>query len=306
MTCDVCANDCFEEISHLDRLGKPLRTVICRCCGLVSHMPIPSERDIAAYYAERYRQEYHGEQIPSARRVMRAWKNAERIHRQLRPYLRPGMDVFEIGAGIGCTVKVFEMNGFDARGIEPGQGFSRFSREKLRAKIDNANLFDLQPGPEHDLILLIHVIEHFISPTKALDQIHAMLKPGGRLYVECPNLAAPFATFPRLFHYAHIYNFTPQTLIALAEKCGFGVEKVFSRQTDPDIQILFTFQEPRTPHIDPHQADRIKMAIHRYNLLTYHLRWSYLRARMRKLSGYLAEAMFSERYVKELLQRCQQ
>ncbi len=306
MSCDLCGGIQFDVISQRDRLGKPLETVICQRCGLVSHRPIPSEKEIAQYYAEHYRQEYHGEQNPSARRVMRAWKNAERIYNQIEPNLRQGLDVFEVGAGIGCTVRLFELNGFDASGIEPGQSFNYFSREKIRAKVKNVNLFDLQPGAGHDIVLLIHVIEHFTSPTAALARIYALLKPEGRLYIECPNLAAPFSTFPRLFHFAHIYNFTPQSLIAMAEKCGFGVEKVFSDENNSNIQILFARQKPGEPSLEQGIAARTKAAVQRYNVLSYHLRWNYLQARLYKLACYFAEAVISKSYVKRLLQRCGQ
>lgn len=304
MSCDLCGGVRFDAISQLDRLGQPLETVICQRCALVSHRPIPSEKEIARYYTERYRQEYHGEQDPSARRVMRAWKNAERIFNQLEPNLRPGMDVFEVGAGIGCTVRLFELNGFDASGIEPGQSFNHFSREKIRAKVKNMNLFDLEPEAGHDIVLLIHVIEHFTSPSNALAHVHALLKPEGRLYIECPNLAAPFSTFPRMFHFAHIYNFTPQSLIAMAEKCGFGVEKVFSDENDPNIQILFASQKPGKPSIEQGVADKTRVAMQRYNILSYHLRWNYLQARFCKLYSYFSEAIFSQSYMKRLLQRC--
>ncbi len=305
MICDLCGGSCFKEISQHDRMGQPLLTGLCEQCGLVCHMPVPSEQEIADYYALRYRQEYHGEETPSAKRVLRAWRNGERIYRQMESYLQPGMKVFEVGAGIGCTVKQFEINGFLARGIEPGCGFSRFARECLHANIENTNLFKLHGIPENDLVLLIHVIEHFISPSRALHHIHTILKPRGRLYVECPNLAAPFATFQRLFHFAHVYNFTPKTLIAMAEKCGFGLEKAFSNKTDPNIQMLFVCQRPGKPAFDQGQSGKTMAAIRRYNVLTYHLRREYLLARINKIASYVSEALFARLYVKRLLKRFQ-
>lgn len=302
MRCDLCGGSAFEEISDRDRHGRPLRTGICLGCGLVSHMPVPGEAEMAEYYATRYRRDYHGESTPSPRRIMRAWKNGERIHARLAPYLKPGARIFEVGAGIGCTVKVFGQNGFDAAGIEPNRDFNRFTRERLKADVANVNLFDLPPAADRDAVLLIHVIEHFTSPSRALRHIHAMLGDNGLLYVECPNLAAPFATFGRLFHYAHIYNFIPATLALLAARCGFALERQCMDANDPDIQMLFRCATPVNTAPDPGHADEVKRAIRRYNWLTYNLRPSYLSRRGRKLASYAHEYIAAPGFVRRLLQ----
>jgi len=299
--CDLCGGSNFTAISNSDRHGKPLTTGICEECGLVSHMPLPSEEEIAAYYANDYRRDYHGERTPSPRRIMRAWNNGQRIVGQIEAQLPQGADVFEIGAGIGCTVKSFETHGFKAGGIEPNRDFNSYTHKVLHADVANCNLYDLEGTQSHNAVLLIHVIEHFTSPTTALMHIREQLKDEGLLYIECPNLAAPFATFGRLFHFAHIYNFTPATLIALAKKCGFTVVENFADDSDPDIQILFKKAEiPATFTADKGEAARVKEAIYRYNALTYHLRGDYLGRRLRKLASYGREYLTAGSFVRDL------
>ncbi|MDX8402107.1 MAG: class I SAM-dependent methyltransferase [Mariprofundaceae bacterium] len=305
MRCDLCGGQSFETLSERDRHGRPLRTVICEGCGLVMHSPVPDEDALARYYAEHYRMDYHGERTPSPRRVMRAWKNGERIFGRLQPMLKGGERVLEIGAGLGCTVKVFDMHGFDASGIEPNRDFNAWSREKLKARVENTNLYDLPAEARADLILLIHVIEHFSSPRRALTHIHGLLADGGRLYLECPNLTGPFATFGRMFHFAHVYNFTPQTLATLARECGFIVERAFNGPDDPDIEILL---RKATPEPDAHRrlsghAEEVKARLRRFSWLRYHLRGDYWKRRMRKLAGYLREYLTARRFVRRLLDR---
>ena len=281
--CDLCGGSSFEEIGKLDRHGKALHTGICLDCGLVAHMPVPSEEEVSAYYAEQYRRDYHGESIPSSRRIMRAWRNGDRILKQLYSRLDKKAKVFEIGAGIGCTVKSFELQGFDASGIEPNKDFNAFTREQLHASVENRNLYDLPAEPTFDVVLLIHVIEHFSSPSRALNHIHELINEDGYFYVECPNLAAPFATYDRLFHYAHIYNFTPATLIALAKKCGFELVSQFTDESHPDIHMLFRRVEENSLEISSTEAADTKSAIHRYNVITYHLRPTYIIRRINKV-----------------------
>ena len=302
--CDLCGGTDFSIVSATDRHREALQTGLCRDCGLVMHLPVPSEAEVADYYATRYRREYHGEQVPSVRRVMRAWKNGERIYSQLAPHLKSDASLFEIGAGIGCTVKAFETHGHEAAGIEPNRDFNSWSREKLDTRIENINLYDLKDAGSPNLILLIHVIEHFSSPSRALTHIHTLLADNGLFYVECPNLTGPFATFDRMFHYAHIYNFTPQTLQTLAEKCGFERVATFSTEDEPDIHMLFrkTKVKPVSASLGRHAVD-VEAALNRHGALSYHLRPAYLKRRMCKLWSYLLEGLVADAFVKRLLAR---
>ena len=271
------------------------------------HVPVPSEAEVTEYYASRYRQDYHGECQPSERRIMRAWKNAQRIHQQLRPSLDGVQTVFEVGAGIGCSVKLFETEGFNASGIEPNHDFNAFTRQNLFADVANGNLFDLAATPRTDLLLLIHVIEHFASPKKAVSHLRSLIHNDGLLYVECPNVTGPFATYNRMFHYAHIYNFSPLTLQAMVEQCGFELVKCFSSDNDPDIHMLFKkVAVPKERTVSPEHARWVRERIKQYNVVSYHARPSYLSKRVKKVSSYLMEYMQAKDFVSALLSRLSQ
>jgi len=303
--CDLCGQNRWRVISRLDRHGEALDTGLCLHCGLVAHLPLPDEERIAHYYAEAYRSDYHGEVEPAARRVMRAWNNGQRICTMLAPFLPEKGSVFEVGAGLGCTVKAFQHRGFVAGGIEPNHDFNRYSRQQLRADVANRNLYDLIDPPTHDLLLLVHVIEHFRSPRSALMQLRNLLDDGGLLYVECPNLAAPFATFDRLFHFAHIYNFTPETLQSLAASCGFELVEQLHDGAHPDIALLLRKGAvPTQVEVDAQASDRVMESLHRYSALGYHLRADYLQRRVTKLAAYGRERLCARGFVQNLLRRC--
>lgn len=303
-TCDLCGCQRFERISQLDRHGAALDTGVCVQCGLVAHLEMPSDAQLARFYAQEYRQQYHGESSPSARRLVRAWANGQRIYRQLAGCVRPGDRVFEVGAGIGCTVKVFEQAGCRSTGVEPHEGFREFSRLELHADVVDGDLSSLPSLPPQDLVLLVHVIEHLKSPTAALRCIHELLKPGGRLYVECPNLAAPFARRSQLFHLAHLHNFTPATLSMLAEKCGYIVERRYSTHDDPNLQMLLKRTDTAQLVVETESYRQTVDSLTRYNALTYHLRLGYLAPRVKKLLAYAGEHLFAYRRAQEILSSC--
>jgi SAM-dependent methyltransferase len=302
--CDLCDGSQFQTVATRDRRGAPLETVVCTTCGLVSHRRIPSDDELADYYAHRYRHDYHGEHVPSDRRVLRAWNNGQRLFHQLWPHVQPTDCILEVGAGIGANVKAFELAGYDACGVDPGIGFARFAQQRLRANVRCAGLWDLPPTPRYDLVLLVHVIEHFSSPRRSLEGVHRLLRPGGRLYVECPNLAAPFARRAKLFHFAHIHNFTPITLAMMAQRCGFQVERQFGHRDDPNLQFLLTRVDVARLVIEPRSFAETLAALGRYNNLTYHLRWNYLWPRVRKLAAYAAEYVTATRRIRRIAELC--
>ncbi len=301
--CPLCSSGQRDLLSQRDRHGEPLDTAICTQCGLVTHASIPTADELTEYYASQYRMDYHHESAPSPRRVMRAWRQGTRLLNLLSGELKPGATVLEIGAGIGCTVKAFEIAGYRARGIEPGADFQAYSHDKLHAPVERATLEELPTEPTADLILLVHVIEHLRDPLWALKTIASMLNEDGLLYVECPNLGAPFARPRRLFHRAHIFNFTGSTLEAFARKAGLEIVQRFGSDDDPNLAYLFRRGEP-TESIDRANYENTLAALGRYNIVTYHLRLRYLSVRVNKLSWRLLEHTLARLVVARLLRRC--
>jgi 2-polyprenyl-3-methyl-5-hydroxy-6-metoxy-1,4-benzoquinol methylase len=249
--CDLCQEYNFEPIGARDRRGKSLRTVVCRTCGLVRHWRVPSESELLEFYGHHYRQTYHGEETPSPRRVLRAWNKAAQIHSSLVPWLASGQSMFDIGAGMGCTVKYFERKGLSASGIEPHSGFQHFATNRLRAPVTRNELFTLHYGTRYDCVLLVHVIEHFRSARRALLEIHKLLTPNGKLYVECPDFGRNFRRYNHMFHYAHIHNFTRTTLSALAQACGYQIVSWLEPDDEPNLCVVLS---PTAKTVNPYYA----------------------------------------------------
>lgn len=302
--CELCACRRFETLAERDRRGDALETVACWRCGLVSHARIPTDDELAHYYEEEYRQDYNGEETPSPRRVVREWDRGRQRFQQLQPFVAPGERVFEIGAGIGCNLKHFELAGFDASGIEPGLGFGQFSREQLHAHVRPGFWRDVPAAPAYDIVLLIHVLEHLNSPSQALRHIRQLLRPGGRLFIEVPNLAAPHAAPNKLFHYAHIYNYTPWSLAMLARASGFEVTRVFSHERDRNLALLLTRAHEFTLQVDPDSYVKTLRAVTRHNTWTYHLRPSYVWERCRDVGRSLLERVTASARLRDILQQC--
>ncbi len=302
--CVLCNCQRFKIIAERDRRGDALETVVCCQCGLVSHARLPSDDELVQYYEQEYRSDYNGEDTPSKRRVVREWNRGRQTFLQLQPFVTPGDRIFEIGAGIGCNLKHFELAGFDASGIEPGTGFGRYSRETLRARVTHGFWSDVAAQPAFDVVLLIHVLEHLNSPLQALRHIRRMLRPKGRLFVEVPNLAAPHAAPGRMFHYAHVYNYTPWTLAMLATAAGFNVGQVMTGERDRNLAMLLSRAADCRLELNPESYRNTVRAVTRYNAWNYHFRPNSLWERYVTIRHSLADRFFASQRLPPILKQC--
>ena len=302
--CTLCDESDFETLASKDRLGQPLETVVCRYCGMVSHAELPSEEALSRYYSDRYRNDYNGESTPSAYRVVREWRRASTLVRHVGPFMPRGGSVFEVGSGIGCAVKQFELAGFRSAGIEPGRDFQRFSRGQLQANVELGLLEDVPRCSSHDLVLLVHVLEHVRHPKQALEHIHAMLRPNGMLYIEVPNFGLPHAAPGRIFHFAHIYNFTQFTLTAMAGAVGFEPIDVQTTPRNKELRILFRATNEKRLDVDTRGYGAAVGAIADDSTCNYYLKRNYLTQRVRDVARKLKGRIASRRKLREILEQC--
>ena len=177
--CDLCSESRFEPIARHDRHGVPLDTVVCRRAAWCSMHTCPASRSWPRSTRHEYRRQYKGEVSPSSRRHHAGLAQRGADPQSIDPYLTSGEKVLEVGSGIGCTVQVFDLAGYDAQGIEPNEGFCDYGQTKLHAHVRTGYLSDLPAEPRFDVVLLVHVIEHLASPRQALEQIDQMLRPAG-------------------------------------------------------------------------------------------------------------------------------
>lgn len=220
--CRLCGGQEHSIISHRDRYFHPLRTVCCSNCGLVFTNPMPTEDEVTAYYKQDYRRHYSGTEKPDSRYIQRAREGCSKRFEQLKSSFPERGLIVDVGAAGGEFLNCARQDGYQTFGIEPSEDYADHARASYGLRIHTGGWEDapIEPGTV-DVVTIHHVLEHLREPLEAVRRFHQWLKPDGILYISVPNVHRPDRTPMSRFHFAHIHNFTPKTLIMLGLRAGF-------------------------------------------------------------------------------------
>ncbi|MEK7072978.1 MAG: class I SAM-dependent methyltransferase [Patescibacteria group bacterium] len=218
--CAICGSADEQVVDVHVSGGHSIRDVQCLRCGHVYLSPRESAEAYDAYYRQqgfsKNCNNVSGEDDPSAL-ARSAEKKTQRIYRFLEPELRPGLRVLEIGCGYGnLLARIRESVGGDVTGIEPDPIGPVVARSVFHLEIASQTLEQFLVGwngKPFDLILMHHVLEHFLDIDVVGDALEMLLAPGGRVYLGLPNVTA--MTFPKrfFFRFPHVSNFTPYSFL---------------------------------------------------------------------------------------------
>jgi SAM-dependent methyltransferase len=166
-----------------------------------------------------------------------------------------GGDVLELAAGSGRVASTLLAGGLGCSSYTLSE-FSEARLEGLRREIRDPRArvaaLDAEDLPEsesgrYDAVLMVALIEHLVDPLRAMQGVRRLLRPGGFVYVDTPNVAKwtrrlklLFGRFPAtasrdegLLTYAgaptdlhdegHLHYFTYRSLgRMLTQRCGFS------------------------------------------------------------------------------------
>jgi SAM-dependent methyltransferase len=130
------------------------------------------------------------------------------------------LSIADIGCSFGVTLLALQQRGYtELYAMDPDHAAIRYLTQK---GISGRTGFATDAFPElenkFDVILLRHVLEHLYAPRKAIENVSKWLKPGGRLYIELPDLSRfqEAGAFPGFFfEYEHINHFSLPSLLNL-------------------------------------------------------------------------------------------
>ena len=137
-----------------------------------------------------------------------------------------GQTLLDIGCGNGDFLATARDAGWEVMGLEPDPAAAAVAADHgLDVRVGSLDQFN-ELSSCFDAITLNHVIEHMHWPVDVMASVHRLLRPGGTLYIETPNIdsagASKFGIHWRgLECPRHLVLFTPDSLRQMLSHRGF-------------------------------------------------------------------------------------
>ena len=264
--CLVCGGDSQRALEVSDtRFGIEGTYAIRRCatCGLEQTFPPTEEAELNRLYEKHYNfQTIKRKRYDDLRNrffssnLYRLWLW---IDGDVSFHRRKGAGrLLDIGCNDGRSLKRYADNGLQPEGLEINPLAAGTAR-KTGFTVHNVRIEDFAPAYLYDVAVLSNVLEHSLDPTRLLLHVRRILKPGGEVWLSCPNsrswLRRVFGAKWINWHVPfHIVHFSPKSLARLLSDTSFFIlenkqatpalwaassviSALFSRAAQPTVQL---------------------------------------------------------------------
>jgi len=232
--CEVCGHDERAIVATNTDLFLGGKTEFsmheCLNCGVIYQHPRPTFSKMVEFYPSdyvAYTPSLHTES--NLARFFRQYGLRKRV-KLIEQYVQNGR-LLDVGSATGDFLSVMSSQpDWQLIGVEPIHSAVAQSRNEVGVDVVEALLNDVPFAPESfDVITMWDVIEHVYDPVKVVKQAAILLRPGGVLVVNYPNLGS---IDRRLFGAAwagydlprHLYLF-PTTLLNKIMKTA-GIKEI--------------------------------------------------------------------------------
>jgi SAM-dependent methyltransferase len=244
LSCLLCGESAFRELFRsTDRLYGTTQelfpVVECAGCGLVRLEPVPA--DLGRFYPKNY---WFKPGTSLAARLEETYRrllirdHVAFVESALRD---AGGPVLDVGCGGGLFLGVLQERGARVVGLDNSEEAARAAWDQNRVTVLLGDLLRAPVSPEScGVVTMFHVLEHLPDPAGFLRAARELLRPGGRLVVQVPNLDCwQYRLLGRRWNGVdvprHLTDFRARDLERLLGQCGFRVRrrKYFSWRDNP-------------------------------------------------------------------------
>jgi len=208
----------------------------CAACG-----QLVSQCSEDAYHAALAKWDTATGTLPDSRSVRRHNKvSRRRLHTLLSVLGRraPGAKLLDVGCSSGAFLLAAHEIGLDAEGVEISPEAADAAR-RAGFRVFTGLLEDAAyPDASFDAVTLIELLEHLREPRALLAECRRILRPGGVVLATTPNgaswtaraMGASWDVFSLSGMGGHVSFFNPGSLRLLADRAGFEVARLETRQ----------------------------------------------------------------------------
>jgi SAM-dependent methyltransferase len=230
--CNVCEAPENVVIATRDRYGIPVRTAVCRKCGLVYLVDRFTASGYSDFYSGgKYRAlsgRYNGTSSAVDEIFGQQREYAETVIRALEGYVSrdTGFDLLDVGGATGLVARrVSDHFGMVPTVLDPAPADAR-GAASLGMRTEIATLEEWEPDRQFGLILLCRTIEHLYDLRASLLKIRSLLRAGGLFYCDIVDFghASAYEGPPEATSKIdHCYWLIQETAPAIFEALGFSI-----------------------------------------------------------------------------------
>lgn len=199
------------------------QVVKCRGCGLTYINPVLDPALILKGYSDGTDQTFVAQNRGREHTFAKGLKFIER-------FLPSRGRVLDVGTAGGAFLHEASKRGWKVDGCEPNVWLARWAADNYGLPVRPGTIFDI-PAEDgaYDLITLWDVLEHTSDPKAVLERCRRLLRPGGVLVVNIPDIGTWIARLMGrrwpFYLSVHLYYFTTATCRRMLEISGFEVLK---------------------------------------------------------------------------------
>jgi SAM-dependent methyltransferase len=235
--CDFCRREALTAVHKPEGGTRGLTVYLCGHCGLVQSAPR------IARTKDRHAAAISGGADWGNVRYGKGFRTAvalEAITRQAD--MAAPLRLLDVGSNRGNFARAFldAAPGAHITAVEPDERFAASCADLPRTDLIQARIENTTLPPERfDIVHSCHTIEHLAEPFAALKDHARVLKTGGILVIDAPNIALIGGRdiLEEWFIDKHLFHFSANTLGRMIEAAGFEI----LREPDPadDVNLLF-------------------------------------------------------------------
>ena len=233
--CPVCGSATIQQVLEAKDYTVSQRLFAvweCGQCSLRFTQDVPDQASIGPYYKS---EDYISHTNTSKGLVNNLYQKVRNytlgVKRRLvsrQTGLQKGA-LLDLGCGTGAFVNEMQMNGWIVTGLEPDADARKVGAELFGVQLQSTDRFYSLEKGQFDAITLWHVLEHVHELHAYIDQLKALLKEKGKLFIAVPNYTSRDAGVYKK-HWAaydvprHLYHFSPSSIDKLMQLHGMKVE----------------------------------------------------------------------------------
>ncbi len=242
MACYLCGGGEFLLRKGSVRDDPDAQIHQCDACGLVFLSGL-KPKDLTEFYQTGGMHAGAESEIPVETWLKETARDDERRFESFREQITNNR-VLDFGCGAGGFLLRAATVAGSVTGLELEQRFvPHFKKNALEV---HADIADIPPGAQFDVITAFHVLEHLPDPRDMLMQFKKFLAPSGNITIEVPSAddalltlynSEPFSRFT--YWSCHLYLFNAHTLSVLAKQAGLRVKYISHVQRYPLSNHLY-------------------------------------------------------------------